>query len=1518
MSKALNKIHNKNLPVLAPSVGVIKPDVYQHWEYSLRQEANRSCSLVVDIIPRRKELVKTDKPPYVEGERFTAEQATLMNQQWMKAQIVEDLKTKEQLGTLFALIWGQINLDFEQRIREALSTAAVAQREERVANRVKLIKARQIDPQAVSTTSTAAPITGAALSDEEIQRTAHEREPPVPSDSEILNDFYMNRDPVVLIQLIHTIFHCLDAVDSKHSRREAVLRYHAIRMTDQETIQAYQIRFQQTAELMELSGGETVSEEYQVYDFLQSLNVKFQAFVNGFKDQIKYGQSHWPTTFKAAMLLLLQHAASQQPTATVEINDLHPPATSFIVSDAQHQKRGRRNNRNRVSSSPGADAPTKPVTAEVKPPRSHCRICFELFQTQEFHWYADCPQLKQLKANKGYKAKSAAIFDMNPNIVCLDSGASVHLFQNPLLLSGLCPSGSDAPSINGATGSDFKPKFKGHLKYFGKVFHDPCVNGNLLSMGIIEKNPNMLITKCEGNLLVSIKTGPTLKFTLQDNIYVCDLSQLAPTTPTLVATVAQNLESLTGNERRGAQLGRELIERLGYPSDARIIAAINNGAIVNLPCTSADVARATRVFGKNNTLKGKTVTPSTTCMLDKTNQIDSVFRKDQVLHLDIFQILGNHFLLGFAVPLGLLMVEPLASHSSTCIKNKLERMLNLLKKSEFLVTSAVCDNEQSLLNAIQAAGLPADPVPPGRHDPIIERQIRQVKERARAIIHALPYLLPISLLSYLLSFVIASINILPSNSDYVEFPNLSAREKFLKRKTDFTRDIRISFGEFVQVFNNSNVALNSMTERTIDALAMFPANDVMGSVYFFNLSTRKLFKSSSWTVQPMPDRILTTIASIDHQLPRETFDTPDDNVDAPRRELDQQHYDLAFDDVYDATHPAPIAAHEANDAAAAVDALEPVAPATDPVAAHPTDAPADALNLAAQPSGPTLRRSSRTPVPRTILGELNGQRYETTALFPPASAYHLSIKRATQAFGAEMTQASLLAEMKNLLAYNTFEPVQYYSLSPAEKSSIIRSTIFLKDKYDQAGTLLKLKSRLVAGGDQQDKSLYPKEDVTAPTVSTTSLLATLALASREKRSITTLDIGSAYLNADIGSQSVLMSLDQGLAELVIKADSSYEPFLHNGRIIVKLKKGLYGCVESARLWFRTFSSTLVKLGAQPNPYDPCVYNFVRGADHLTLCVHVDDVLLTSTSPVLADWVVSQIEKEYRTVTVQRGSDHSYLGMRIRTQQDGTIHVDMARYLSEITSAADIKGTANSPASNQLFCISESPALSDAAAANFRTTIAKLLYAGTHVRPDLMLAISFLTARASQPTNDDEQKLKRILRYVNATKDLPLVLGSTDPLRVETWIDSSYGSHGDATGHTGGLISLGRGAINAKSTKQRLVVKSSTESELVGIHDYISQAIFVRNFLIAQGHEVPPVLVHHDNLSTIAMIERGRHSGERTKHIDMRYFFVKDRIASGHLQLVHTPTADMIADLLTKPLQGQQFTQLRDKLLGLTA
>jgi hypothetical protein len=261
---------------------------------------------------------------------------------------------------------------------------------------------------------------------------------------------------------------------------------------------------------------------------------------------------------------------------------------------------------------------------------------------------------------------------------------------------------------------------------------------------------------------------------------------------------------------------------------------------------------------------------------------------------------------------------------------------------------------------------------------------------------------------------------------------------------------------------------------------------------------------------------------------------------------------------------------------------------------------------------------------------------------------------------------------------------------------------------------------------------------------------------------------------------------------------------------------------------------------------------------------------------------------------------------------------MQKYIDDVLELAKVRGQALTPATLHLFDVDEEAAVLSADEKQlFHSLVAKLYYLSKRARPDILTALSFLTTRVQAPTQEDYGKLLRVLKYLNHAKELGIVLRPADgPITVEAYADAAYGNHQDFKSHTGLVITLGTGPVFVKSTKQTLVTKSSAEAELVALADSATQVLWSREFLQEQGYILGAAKIYQDNQAAIRMMNGGRAStSPKSRHINVRYFFLTDRIAAGEVTLEYLATADMVADLLTKPLQGEDFRRLRQVLLN---
>ena len=218
---------------------------------------------------------------------------------------------------------------------------------------------------------------------------------------------------------------------------------------------------------------------------------------------------------------------------------------------------------------------------------------------------------------------------------------------------------------------------------------------------------------------------------------------------------------------------------------------------------------------------------------------------------------------------------------------------------------------------------------------------------------------------------------------------------------------------------------------------------------------------------------------------------------------------------------------------------------------------------------------------------------------------------------------------------------------------------------------------------------------------------------------------------------------------------------------------------------------------------------------------------------------------------------------------------------------------------------------------FHHNTAKLLFLSKRARPDIQTAVAFLTTRVKLPDRDDYKKLARVMKYLRATVDLSLILEADDLNVVKWWVDGSFAVHPDMKSHTGATMLLGKGSLYSASTRQKLNTKSSTEAELVAVNDAMPQVLWTRYFLEAQGYDVKESTIYQDNQSAILLEKNGkRSSGKRTRHLNIRYFFVADRVKAGEVGIKYCPTGDMLGDFFTKPLQGSLFRRFRNEVLNM--
>ena len=533
----------------------------------------------------------------------------------------------------------------------------------------------------------------------------------------------------------------------------------------------------------------------------------------------------------------------------------------------------------------------------------------------------------------------------------------------------------------------------------------------------------------------------------------------------------------------------------------------------------------------------------------------------------------------------------------------------------------------------------------------------------------------------------------------------------------------------------------------------------------------------------------------------------------------------------------------------------------------------------------------------------------------------MSAKRGIKVFG-EVGEEAIMKELKQLVYRNVIRPRRGDRLTAAQRRTALKYLMFLKQKRDDS-----IKGRGCADGRTQ--RLYKSKDETSsPTIATESLFLLCVINAVERRHVITCDVPGAFMQTDM-DELLHLKLEGEIAELLLRIEPSYKQYVIRERgktvIYAQLNKALYGALQSALLWWKEVRRFLIdEQHFTENPYDPCVVNKMVKGKQCTVGWHIDDFMISHVDPQVVEAVVAAMNHRFgkeKPLTVTRGKVHDYLGMNIDFSVDGSVSFDMPKYVNNLIDECppDLRnGPCNSPAANHLFQVNDKAGkLNEEQTEQFHHLVAKLLYLAKRTRPDLQTAIAFLTTRVQSPDEDDYRKLGRCLRYLAATKEMKLTISADSLTTIRWWVDAAYGVHGDLRSHTGATMMLGKGSVYSVSTKQKINTRSSTEAELVGVNDVMAIVLWTRLFLEAQGYYVHDNVIFQDNESAMLLEQNGKaSSGRKTRHINIRYYFVTDNIRRQRLRVEHCPTEHMIGDFHTKPLQGAQFRRFRKAILNL--
>ena len=502
-------------------------------------------------------------------------------------------------------------------------------------------------------------------------------------------------------------------------------------------------------------------------------------------------------------------------------------------------------------------------------------------------------------------------------------------------------------------------------------------------------------------------------------------------------------------------------------------------------------------------------------------------------------------------------------------------------------------------------------------------------------------------------------------------------------------------------------------------------------------------------------------------------------------------------------------------------------------------------------------------------------------------------------------EKAIEVEMENLRMHETYELV----VKPPGARTIGCTLVFHR-KRDAEGAVTQHKVRVVAQGFSQ----IPGQDFDqtfAPVAKSSSLRVMITLAARFGWPMIQLDVKSAYLNGELDKE-LYMRQPPGTAAP------------GEEHLVCRLKKSLYGLKQAGRAWYKTYREAMTDLGMTRSEADHACFWKAEGESLAMVGTIVDDMLVTGT-PDLVEQFRTGIKARF-TIT-DSGEVAWLLGIEVVRDRDaGTVRIAQRTAIDAVVRAMHLEGA--KPASTPIAvggkldrsqCPTTTAAIADMAGVPYKQGVGMCMYIAVTTRPDIAHAVHRLAKYMANPGRAHWEALKRLVRYLAGTREFWLVYGR-DRSGLAGFTDADWGTSDD-TRHSvcGYVYTLDGGAISWSAKQQQVVALSSTEAEYIGITHAAKEAIWLRSLLTDLVHPdfaTHAVRLYSDNKGAMDLAQNNAFHA-RTKHIAIRYHFIREVVENGHVELGYRRTEDMPADLFTKPVTRARLDHLRI-LFGLLA
>lgn len=509
-----------------------------------------------------------------------------------------------------------------------------------------------------------------------------------------------------------------------------------------------------------------------------------------------------------------------------------------------------------------------------------------------------------------------------------------------------------------------------------------------------------------------------------------------------------------------------------------------------------------------------------------------------------------------------------------------------------------------------------------------------------------------------------------------------------------------------------------------------------------------------------------------------------------------------------------------------------------------------------------------------------------------------SLEEALSCTNSQQWIKAMDEEYKSLMKNNTW----ILTKLPPEKKTIPCKWVF-KTKEDENGNITKYKARLVIKGCAQRKGI-DYEEVYSPVIRYTSLRYLLALATKYDLDMDQMDAVSAFLQGDVEEEIYMVQ----------------PPMYENGNDtdVCLLKKSLYGLKQASRNWNRKLDKTLIEIGLNRSSIDPCIYYNINGEKNITLlAIYVDDLILLTNCKSTKSYIKQKLCEKFSMKDL--GELKYCIGWHVtRDRKNGIMYIDQKKYIQEILhkyGMSDCKPVKTPIDPQTKLC---STGEDEAILKNipYQEIIGCLLYLSQGTRPDINYVVNYLSRYNNKPEMTHWVSLKRVLRYLKGTENLCLTyVQDKEEEIVHAYCDADWAnSEDDRRSCTGYTFIFQGGSICWNSKRQPTVALSTTEAEYMSLSACTQEAVWLKQLQeqFWPNLKKQAIIVYCDNQSCIKLSgSDGYHC--RTKHIDVRHHFLREKIHHNKIKVRHVNTEEMVADMLTKPTPRAKLQYLSRKM-----